>query len=41
MSFAYVALIAYKSHVKSLREYIDTEDFMKVLKDFKKKEKKP
>jgi len=38
VSFAYIALIVYKSHVKSLREYINTEDFMKALKNFKEKE---
>ena len=38
VSFAYIALIAYESHVKSLREYIESEDFMKALKNFKEME---
>ena len=32
------ALIIYTTHVKSLREYIDTEDFMKAFMKFKKSE---
>lgn len=38
VSFIYIALIAYTTHVKSLREYIYTEDFMKALKKFKESE---
>jgi hypothetical protein len=38
VTFVYVALITYTTHVISLREYIDTEDFMKALKNFKESE---